>query len=394
MLTSRGLLATAIILNGVRMMTTFHIPHKELRPSLKRYADGDTSPAWDLYLDGALVASEIVSPIEAQLELDQIAYCALFGDTPLAPELPITDEALGLALAVFNRLFSVEKVQEKGRLARDKIIAAGMYTITSTGDLSVMASTGRGSVAYAVTTAAAEEDTRYTVTMACECRDFFARAHEHGGICKHVAARLLLSLAQRGVGLLKHLRDALDTASSTIHVTQQTSPTETPLSAPEETAALAFVEIDATDLLAALRLGRRGGAPVTIRAAQGTLELRAGVTQLVIPGLEGAACAATQLDQEAFSSLYEQLRPVAKTAGVLALFIEDDGTLILGGRTETHFSIIVQGMPIAETPAIPQAADVLHELFLLLEQYEPEWYLRRHERIAREALERTGRLAA
>jgi hypothetical protein len=378
--------------------TLIHIPHKELRPSLKRYTDGDTSPAWDLYLDGALVASELVSPLEAQLELDQIAWYALFGDAPLATDTPITGEALGLALAVFNRLFSVEKVQEKGRLARDKIIAAGIYSITSTGDLSVLASSGRGSVAYAVTTATTEGDTRYAVTMVCECKDFYARAHEHGGICKHVAARLLLYLAQRGVGFLKHLRDALDTASGLIHADQNPPATAASTAMPED-APLAFVEIDATDLLAALRLARRGGATITIRAQDGTLHLNAGTTALTVPGLDGASRAATQLDEHAFSTLYEQLRPIVRTAGVLAIFVETDGTLILDSRGETTFSAVIQGTPLAiasiveATPSAElRTAGALHELFLLLEQHEPEWYLRRHERIAREALQRVGRL--
>jgi putative transposase len=47
-------------------LPTFRLPHKELRPSIKHSADGDTTPAGDLFLDGALVASEIVSPLEAQ----------------------------------------------------------------------------------------------------------------------------------------------------------------------------------------------------------------------------------------------------------------------------------------------------------------------------------------
>ena len=386
--------------------TAIRVPHKELRPGLKRYEDGDSSPAWDLYLDGELVASEIVSPLEAQTELDQIAWYALFGDAPLLPDAPIPDEALGLALSVFNRLFTAEKVQEKARLARDKIIKPGIYTITAAGDLSVMASSGRGKVAYAVKTYKTQRDgvDAYTVTMECECKDFYARAHEHGGVCKHVAARLLLYLAQRGVGFLKHLRDALDctgdsqtapTPTATAATLQQVLDSEPRSAADEATVdmpALAFVEIDATDLLAALRLAHRGGTPVTIRAEHGTLHLNAGPTALTIPGLDGDAAAAAQLGAESFAALYKQLRPAAKTAGVTAIFVEADGTVILDGRGETKFSAIVQGTPIAHTDTC--AVDALHELFTLLEQHEPEWYLKRHYRIAQEALRSAGRLAA
>ena len=35
----------------------------------------------------------------------------------VSPDLPITDEALGLAIAVFNRWFSALKIQEKARIA-------------------------------------------------------------------------------------------------------------------------------------------------------------------------------------------------------------------------------------------------------------------------------------
>ena len=383
--------------------TAIRIPHKELRPGLKRYEDGDSSPAWDLYLDGELVASEIVSPLEAQTELDQIAWYALFGDAPLLPDAPIPDEALGLALSVFNRLFTAEKVQEKARLARDKIIKAGIYTITSAGDLSVMASSGRGKVAYAVKTYKTQREgvDAYTVTMECECKDFYARAHEHGGVCKHVAARLLLYLAQRGVGFLKHLRDALDTLdqpttppTATLAALQHALDPEPPAAdeAAVDMPALAFVEIDATDLLAALRLAHRSGTTVTMRAEHGTLHLNAGPTDLTIPGVDGDAAAAALLDAESFTALYEQLRPAAKTAGVIAIFVEADGTVILDGRGETKFSAVVQGTPIATVDTC--ALDALHELFTLLEQHEPEWYLKRHYRIAQEALQSAGRLAA
>ena len=67
-------------------VSTFHIPHKQLRPSAKHAADGDTTPSWDLYLDGTLVASEIVSSHEAQLELDLVAWYALFGEAPLTSD--------------------------------------------------------------------------------------------------------------------------------------------------------------------------------------------------------------------------------------------------------------------------------------------------------------------
>jgi hypothetical protein len=66
--------------------------------------------------------------------------------------------------------------------------------------------------------------------------------------------------------------------------------------------------------------------------------------------------------------------------------------VILDGRGETKFSAIVQGTPV--TSADTHAVDALQELFTLLEQHEPPWYLKRHYRIAQEALQSAGRLAA
>ncbi len=375
-------------------------------PVLKRYADGDATPAWDLFLDGALVASEIVSRAEAQLELDQIAWYALFGEAPLAADALLTEEALGLSLAVFNRLFTTLKVQEKARIALQTIITPGIYTITTHGGLSVMASSGKGKTSYAVTaqqTPLDETGTSYAVTMGCECKDFYARAHEHGGVCKHVAARLLLFLAQHGVAFLKHLRDALDTQASDVlpHGSLETvalSPIDNDQSiadAPADADAqpLAFVEIDATDLLAALRLVQRGGTPVIIRAEHGTLHLTAAPTELTIPGLDGDGAAAVQLDDAAFGRPLRAAAPTVRTVGVLAIFIVlADGQVILDGRGETRFSAVAQGTPVPGTPAteapLPApTTEALFELFTLLEQHEPPWYLKRHYRIACEALQ-------
>ena len=55
------------------------------------------TPAWDLYLDGELVASGYVSEVAARMELDLAAWYALFGEAPLVADIAITDEALGLA---------------------------------------------------------------------------------------------------------------------------------------------------------------------------------------------------------------------------------------------------------------------------------------------------------
>ncbi|MBK9714815.1 MAG: hypothetical protein IPO81_26480 [Kouleothrix sp.] len=104
------------------------IPKKLLRPAATHCESDSTTPAWDLYLDGELVASGYPSEVAARMELDLAAWYALFGEAPLVSDIPITKEALDLALAVFNRLFTTEKIQAKGRLALEKIIRAEIHT--------------------------------------------------------------------------------------------------------------------------------------------------------------------------------------------------------------------------------------------------------------------------
>jgi hypothetical protein len=405
-------------------MTIIILPRKALRPSPRSDADGASSVSWDLELDGQLVASDYASQAEAQMELDLVAWYALFGDAPPSPDRPITDEALGLALAVFNRCFTVMAVQEKARLALNSIITPGIYTILADGSLSVLASSGRGKrTSYTVTARKTPRDTvdedagaSYQVTMACECRDFWVRPHVHGDICKHVAARLLLFLAQLGVAYLKHLRDALDTHERSEAADKDGSEAITTSNANSEDAAdedaSAFLTIGAADLAAALFLTIRAGKPVELRAEQGALHLIADTVDLTVPGSDGDGSAAIRLEHAALAALYEQLRPVAKIAGTLHVFVEpSDGAIVLCGHGDDAFTATAEGEPIPSAPtptgtstleptpasiladATP-VAEALYELFTLLERHEPEWYQRRHSRIAHEALAGVGRLVS
>jgi hypothetical protein len=384
------------------MTSSVSFPRRELRSSTKHYADGDSVPAWDVYLDDRLVASEYVALADARMELDFAVWYALFGDTTLNPSALITDEALGLAMQVFNRLFSAEKIQEKVRTARDKIITAGIFSIQSDGSLSVLASSSRGKQAT------------YTVTSTCTCKDFFTHAHLRGGVCKHIAARMLLVLSQHGVGYLKHLRDALDAHAAIIHgsgpIITAPAADSTPDAPTANEAALAFLQIGAADLAAAMFLAQRANAPITIHAENGALHLVAGAIDLSIPGLDGGATCAVRLETDAFAALYEQIRPAVKRAGALTIFVATDGSLVFDSQ-ETGFSASAQGtyLPIrapstatSESASITSGfsstdsdiADALQLLFGLLEAHEPEWYLKKHFRIAHDALAASGRLAA
>jgi hypothetical protein len=334
-------------------VTAITIPKKTLRSAAIRGEGDTTTPAWDLYLDGELVASGYVSEVAARMELDLAAWYALFSEARLLPDTPITDEALNLALAVFNRLFTTEKVQHKGRLALEKIIRTEIYTIAVDGSLRVLASSGRGKQSsYTVTAHTSLPDDAadnltgsYHVTMACACKDFYARAHEHGGVCKHVAARLLLFLAQRGVAALKHLRDALDseeTLPSSIISTVASA--HEPLATDED--GMAFVTIAAADLVAALFLTLRATTPIELRAERGRLHLIGEVNDLKLRCLDGSGTAAVSLEANVITTLYDQLRPTARSGGAITMFVEPlDGSVYLCDQDET-FSAEVRGVTV------------------------------------------------
>jgi hypothetical protein len=323
------------------MTTALTIPRRELRPGIKRYADSDSAPAWDVYLDDRLVASEYVALADARMELDFALWYALFAEASLSPNALITDEALGQALQVFNRLFSAEKIQEKALAAREKIIASGIYSIQSDGSLSVLASSSRG------------KQSAYTVTSTCTCKDFFTRAHLRGGVCKHIAVRMLLMLAQYGVAYLKHLRDALDATPVLIHTITPTA--SAPIIAeatgdaqhapPSDAPGLAFLDIGAADLAAALFLAQRAGTPVEIHVNNGALRLVAGAMDLSLPGLDGSDACSVCLEADAVVALYEQLRPAVKSAGMLTIFAATDGSVILNSQ-DTDFSATAQGVAL------------------------------------------------
>ena len=336
------------------MTTALTIPRRELRPGIKRYADSDSTPAWDVYLDNRLVASEYVTLADARMELDFALWYALFAEAALSPNALIIDEALDLAQQVFHRLFSAEKIQEKALNARDKIIGTGIYSIQSDGSLSVLASSSRG------------KQSSYTVTSTCTCKDFFTRAHLRGGVCKHIAARMLLVLAQYGVGYLKHLRDALDATPVIIHtitpaasapiVPEATDDAQHALSG--DAPGLAFLNIGAADLAAALFLAQRAGTPVEIHVNNGALRLVAGAIDLSLPCLDGSDICSVRLEADALVALYEQLRLAVKSMGMLILFAATDGSVILNSQ-DSDFSATAQGIALplpAPKPIAPSTS--------------------------------------
>jgi hypothetical protein len=201
-------------------ITAIAIPHKAVIPI-------PTDDTWDIYLNRQLVASGYTSELTAQLELDVIAFSAMFGTLHLDPRGAVTDQAVDLAIQLMWQAFQADAVRLRIGRARREIIqttsVTPIYTIQPDGSLRVCASHPRNGQphAYHVSTTILPRSAdnhllpeRCRIREACDCPDFAQRMHQHGGICKHVAAKLILFLAQQGIDALKHLSEALAAMSS------------------------------------------------------------------------------------------------------------------------------------------------------------------------------------
>jgi len=201
-------------------ITAIGIPHKAIIPI-------PTDDTWDIYLNRQLVASGYTSERAAQLQLDLIAFHAMFGVVQLDPRGTVTDQAVDLALQLMRRLFQADPVRLRMERARREIIRTmgtiPLYTIQPDGSLRVRASHPRCGQphVYQVSTiilpSSAENyhlPERCRLREACDCPDFAQRVQQHAGICKHVAAKLILFLAQQGTDALKYLSNTLAEVSS------------------------------------------------------------------------------------------------------------------------------------------------------------------------------------
>ncbi len=78
----------------------------------------------------------------------------------------------------------------------------------------------------------------------------------------------------------------------------------------------------------------------------------AGVTDLTLTCLDGDGSAAVCLEADALTALYDLLRPAARSAGAITVFVEPlDGSVYLCDQGET-FSAEVRGVavPIVTAP--------------------------------------------
>jgi hypothetical protein len=201
-------------------ITAIAIPHKAVIPI-------PTDDTWDIYLNRQLVASGYPSERAAQLELDVIAFSAMFGTLHLDPRGAVADQAVDLAMQLMWQLFQADAVRLRIERARREIIQTTsvmpVYAIQPDGSLHVRASHPRSGQPYAYHVATTilphSPDNhllpeRYRIREACDCPDFAQRMQQHAGICKHVAAKLILFLAQQGIDALRHLSERLAAMSS------------------------------------------------------------------------------------------------------------------------------------------------------------------------------------
>lgn len=157
-------------------------------------------------LDGVEVRTDLPTEGEAQMAADRACFERAVGmDLPSGEVDFFNGEALfPLVEQVAHAFFRTDEVQ--------KSLAKGM-------DLLRQGSEGRwwlDGQTIKVGPASGKATKAYQVRETCTCKDVYVRAARHGGMCKHLALRVLLILAQMGVAKLRHLLDAMDEAERRI----------------------------------------------------------------------------------------------------------------------------------------------------------------------------------
>lgn len=330
------------------------LPRTQVVAGAGTHCADDTRPTWDIYLNDMLVASDLESEEAARLELDMVVWYTMFGEALLDADVLPSERALDLALLVFDQIFHAPCVRAKARLARTTIIQPEIYTVNSNGSLSVLASSTRGRKgaprSYAIRSVAPDrhDDSlargAYHVSLSCECMDFHTRTHDHGGCCKHVAARMLLFLAQQGEDMLRDLLRTFEVAEtkSSDH-TSDLKQTDREDASASPTDALAFVVLHSTELSASLFLALQSGESATLCACEGDLIIQAGRFRLVFPCQDGAGASALTLGHDALRHLYSALRGAASRTHAVTVFLDSsDGSLVLSGDA---FSATSYGEP-------------------------------------------------
>jgi hypothetical protein len=312
-------------------MVTFHLPTKRIRA-----VTSPTGQVWVASLDGGDLPGEFASAIAATRELDWLAFYTVFADQRLRPSL-ITDEAITLAAQVFRAFFRTpaQRASADKALTRYLHDAAGRarWRITPDGLLEVQP-TRASREPYHVRHQPLDDHTEpreppYQVQETCTCPDAAYREADHAGMCKHVALRVLLVIAQLGVARLKHLIEALRASTHEASLpavppavanlpaapTTVAAPLPIPCVAQDE---FAFVELDALLLVGALFVVRTANqtltAPIQVSAQMGQIELAlSGQSHLVrLVGRDGAGSCVTQIEPAPFELIWKHARALSQ----------------------------------------------------------------------------------
>lgn len=266
-----------------------HLPTKQIRPAP---ADAGYTAA----LDGAALPGAFLSAADAGRELDLAAYYRLLPAQGLDPLWAPDAATIDLALRVFPALFRHPAL----RASADKAFAAYLgaadgwdrWAIRPDGSLEVQPTARRRAraagpsrpaepyhITYTAPSAAYAAETPWQIRHTCTCPDVVFREAAHGGVCKHVALALLLRLAQAGAAALGRLSDQLRAAADQAGL--PAAPPPIPAAPPDDgpAADLAFIELPARQLSAALAAARAACDPpglVTLRLAEGACAIWAG----------------------------------------------------------------------------------------------------------------------
>lgn len=397
-------------------MTLPHIPVKQLGTVVRNREVAGKPHEVCMYVatvDGVEIGDFKDSEL-AVMEADWCAYYQVFSDQLLRYGLAFDQESITLAIKLFKVFFRGETVRKSGESAVEAYLSheefhtafpasleeveAAKWFITEDGTLNIKPTPKKrkgeeipteAGPPYLITheqaqqqDAAAEEPGRFRwqVQETCTCPDVVNRAWKHSGMCKHVALRTILMMAQYGREYLESVVAALR-AGAGQPAQQQTlplslpdpEPTPAPAPAPQAApVALAvspapveeappapsepapatlpeiYIDLPARHLASAvlfIRTVSEGmGATVLLINGLIALSLNDGETTANLSGLAGQGCCEHKLSGPDVEALWLRAQALSKA-------IKDEPVRLIVGETVT----IEPVNPIAEAVLLKAA---------------------------------------
>jgi hypothetical protein len=185
-------------------------------------------------VDGAEVG-DFTTPEMAVMEADWAAYYQVFPGQELRADVPLDQEARGRAIKLFKVFFRDETMRKSGETAIEAYLSSETahekWSILADGTLAITPTPKRkrkGDPApeqaevpaepYLIThqqlaereaVSSEPRAANWQVRETCTCPDAAARVWRHSGMCKHVALRVMLVVAQHGLPFLQAVIAAL-----------------------------------------------------------------------------------------------------------------------------------------------------------------------------------------